>query len=97
VVPLFNIVEGREETIIEVKPAKEISAGSLQNPADDKATFRRKNGEDHKGYLFNVSETCSPENAVLTDVSTHKNSLMIPFWRNGCLISRNGQVWKKWW
>lgn len=61
---LFNIVEGREETIIEVKPAKEISAGSLQNPADDKATFRRKNGEGHKGYLFNVSETCSPENAA---------------------------------
>lgn len=71
----FNIVEGKEETTIEIKPAKEISAGSLQNPADDKATFRRKNGEGHKGYLFNVSETSSPENAVqlLTDVSTHQN------------------------
>jgi len=71
----FNMVEGREQTTIEVKPAKEISASSLQNPADDKATFRRKDGEGHKGYLFNAAETCSPENAVqlLTDVSTHQN------------------------
>ena len=28
----------KEETVIEVKPAKEISASSLQNPADDTAT-----------------------------------------------------------
>lgn len=71
----FDIAEGRGQTTIEVKPAKEISASSLQNPADDKATFRRKDGEGHKGYLFNVSETCSPENVVqlLTDISTHQN------------------------
>ena len=71
----FNIVEGREQTTIEVKPAKEISAGSLQNPADDKATFRQKDGEGHKGYLFNVGETCSPENPVqlLTDIGTYQN------------------------
>ena len=71
----FDIVEDRGQTSIEVKPAKEISASSLQNPADDEATFRRKNGEGYKGYLFNVSETCSPKNAVqlLTDISTHQN------------------------
>jgi hypothetical protein len=71
----FDIVEDRGETTIEVKWAKEISASSLQNPADDEATFRRKDGEGHKGYLFNVSETCSPGNVVqlLTDVSTHQN------------------------
>jgi hypothetical protein len=71
----FNLVEGREQTTIEVKPSQEISASSLQNPADDEATFRRKGGEGHKGYLFNVTETCSAENPLqlITDISTHQN------------------------
>ena len=71
----FNIVKDRGQTTIGVKPAKEISASSLQNPADDEATFRRKDGEGHKGYLFNATETCSPENPLqlLTDISTHQN------------------------
>ncbi len=71
----FNIVKDAGQTTIEVKPAKEISASSLQNPADDEATFRRKGGEGHKGYLFNATETCSPENPLqlLTDISTHQN------------------------
>jgi len=71
----FNMVEDGEQIAIEVKPAKEISASSLQNPADDKATFRRKDGEGRKGYLFNVAETCSTENPLqlITDISTHQN------------------------
>lgn len=71
----FNIVEDSGRTTIKVKPAKEISSESLQNPADDTATFRRKNGEGHKGHLFNVAETCCPENVVqlLTDVSAYQN------------------------
>ena len=71
----FHIVKDRGQTTIGVKPAKEISASSLQNPADDEATFRRKDGEGHKGYLFNATETCSPENPLqlLTDISTHQN------------------------
>ena len=47
----------KEETVIEVKPLKEISASSLQNPADDTATFKRKGDEDHQGYVLNVAET----------------------------------------
>ena len=71
----FNIVKDRRGTTIEVKPAREISASSLQNPADDEATFRRKGGEGYKGYLFNATETCAPENPLqlLTDISTHQN------------------------
>jgi hypothetical protein len=71
----FNIIEDSGQTIIKVKPGEEISASSLQNPADDEATFRRKDGEDHKGYLFNVAETCSPQNPMqlLTDISVHPN------------------------
>lgn len=71
----FNIVNERKEITIEVKPAREISASSLQNPADDEATFRQKDGEGYKGYLFNATETCAPENRLqlLTDISTHQN------------------------
>ncbi len=71
----FNVVIGKEKTTIEVKPAKEISASSLQNPADDEATFRRKGDEEHQGYLLNVAETCSPENPVqlLTDIAAYQN------------------------
>lgn len=64
-----------EQTTIAVKPAKEISPASLQNPADDTATFRHKNGETYKGDLLNVAETCAPENPVqlLTDISVYPN------------------------
>ena len=40
----FNIVEGGKEIKVEVKPSREISARSLQNPADDTATCRTKDG-----------------------------------------------------
>lgn len=71
----YNITAGSEQSTIAVKPAKEISPASLQNPADDTATFRRKNGETYKGDLFNVAETCDPENPVqlLTDISVYPN------------------------
>ena len=71
----YDIVGSAERTKIEVKPAKEISPASLQNPADDTATFRRKNGESYKGDVLNVAETCAPENPVqlLTDISVYPN------------------------
>jgi hypothetical protein len=71
----YNITVTTEQTTIAIKPAKEISPASLQNPADDTATFRRKNNETYKGDLFNVAETCAPENKVqlLTDISVYPN------------------------
>jgi len=71
----FRVVEKGDDPRVEVRPGKEISAQSLQNPADDTATFRRKAGENHKGHMFNVAETCAPENPVqlLTDVSVDRN------------------------
>jgi hypothetical protein len=71
----YKIAVSSERTTIEVKPAKEISPASLQNPADDTATFRHKNGESYKGDLLNVTETCAPENKVqlLTDISVYPN------------------------
>ncbi len=71
----YDIAVSSERTTIEVKPAREISPASLQNPADDTATFRRKNGESYKGDLLNVAETCAPENPVqlITDISVYPN------------------------
>ncbi|MDO8634664.1 MAG: transposase, partial [Dehalococcoidia bacterium] len=54
----FQVTQEKEEVTIEVKPAKEISSSSMQNPADDTATFRRKGEEDNQGFVFDVAETC---------------------------------------
>jgi hypothetical protein len=72
----YDIAVSREKTKIEAKPAREISSGSLQNPADDTATFRNKNGENYHGDILNIAETCAPENPVqlLTDVSVYTNN-----------------------
>ena len=71
----FNLSGGGKGIQVEVKPSHEISARSLQNPADDTATYRMKEGRAYRGDLFNVAETCSPENRVqiLTDVSVEQN------------------------
>jgi len=71
----YNVVTDTGKATVEVKPAKEISPASLQNPADETATFRHKNGESYKGDLFNIAETCAPENPVqlVTDISVHPN------------------------
>jgi hypothetical protein len=71
----FNIVAWGKEIQVEVKPSREISARSLQNPADDTATCRTKDGRTYKGGIFNVAETCAPGNEVqlLTDVCVAQN------------------------
>ncbi len=44
------------------KEGQELSAGSLQSPDDEQASYRRKRGEDYVGYVGNFTETCDPEN-----------------------------------
>ena len=48
---------------------------SLQSPHDEEASYRNKGGKGHKGYVANVSETCSPENPVqlITHVAVADN------------------------
>jgi hypothetical protein len=72
----YQVTNDTEKTVIEIKPAKEVSASSLQNPADEGATYRVKGGEAHGGYIFNVSETCAPSNPaqLLTDTATYPNT-----------------------
>jgi len=61
---------------IQLKTGSEISASSLQSPDDADATFRRKRGEGHQGYVTNVTETCHPENEVqlIVKVQTESNT-----------------------
>lgn len=47
-----------EKNVI-LKPAKEVSAESLQSAFDEDATYRNKNGEQVQGYSANLTETAN--------------------------------------
>jgi hypothetical protein len=49
-----------------LKPNKEISPKSLQNPSDEDATFRRKAGKGYQGYTANFVETCGGGANIVT-------------------------------
>lgn len=65
-----------EETSLRAKEGKELSASSLQSPDDWEATYRQKRGEDHVGYVANVTETCHPANPfqLIVKVQTDSNN-----------------------
>jgi hypothetical protein len=65
-----------DESAVRVKQGKELSASSLQSPDDWEATYRRKRGQDHNGYVTNVTETCHPENPfqLIVKVQTESNN-----------------------
>jgi len=54
----------------------ELSAGSLQSPDDQTATYRYKRNQGHRGYVANVAETCHPQNPfqLLLDLQTCPNN-----------------------
>ena len=58
------------------KAGEELKASSLQSPDDWEATYRQKRGEEHKGYVANVTETCNPENELqlIVKVQTKPNN-----------------------
>jgi hypothetical protein len=62
----------------QLKPSKEISPRSLQNPSDEDATYRHKAGKGHKGYVANVVEDCGENGNIITqydyDVNLHSDS-----------------------
>lgn len=59
---------------ISAKAKKEISPQSLQNPSDPDATYRRKNGKDHKGYVANIVESTGKEGNIITAYDYQPNS-----------------------
>ena len=63
--------EGDEPEVI---PGKAVSPTSMQNPTDPDATFRRKAGVDHTGYVGNVVESIGEDSAVITQFDYQANS-----------------------
>jgi hypothetical protein len=61
-----------------LKPNKEISPHSLQNPSDEDATFRRKSGKGYQGYSANIVEDCGENGNIITkydySVNTHSDA-----------------------
>ncbi|MGB9774823.1 MAG: transposase [Bacteroidota bacterium] len=64
------------KTSLRVKPPEEIRSDVLQNPADEEATFHRKNDQSYQGYTFNITESCSPTSQVrlITDIAVVTNN-----------------------
>ena len=58
------------------KENKDIAASSLQSAFDSEATFRKKAGKSHVGFVANFTETCSDDNPVqlVTDYQVELNS-----------------------
>ena len=50
--------------VVQPKANAEISAGCLQSLDDQEASYRRKDDQDYKGYVANLSETCDPANPL---------------------------------
>ena len=65
-----------EQAQIRLKTGQELRADSLQSPDDAEATYRKKRGEGHQGYVTNVTETCNPDNDVqlVVKVQTESNN-----------------------
>jgi hypothetical protein len=65
-----------ESARIRLKTGEELRADSLQSPDDLEATYRKKRGEGHQGYVTNVTETCHPDNDVqlVVKVQTEANN-----------------------
>ena len=56
------------------KSNQEIKPDSLQNPSDPDATYRKKAGEHHTGYVANIVETFNDEgDSLITDFSFAQN------------------------
>ncbi len=60
---------------VTTKMGSELSGDNLQSPDDLEATFRRKRGEDHVGYVVNVTETVDEAGGLqlITKVQTEPN------------------------
>lgn len=63
------------ETQVKAKTNQEITPGCLQSLDDLEATYRVKGSRAYKGYVANLSETCTPANPVqlITSVQVEPN------------------------
>jgi len=57
-----------------IKPSKDISPDSLQNPTDPDATYRKKGKKKHIGYTVNIVEKFDDKNRMITGYDLQKNT-----------------------
>ncbi|MEA2087484.1 MAG: transposase [Candidatus Caldatribacteriota bacterium] len=57
-----------------IKPSKEITPDSLQNPTDPDATYRRKGKKKHIGYTANIIEKFDDDHRMITGYDLQKNT-----------------------
>ena len=62
-------VYNEERKVWLAKDDKDIAASSLQSAFDTEATYRKKAGKNHVGYVVNLAETCAEDNPV--QIITH--------------------------
>ncbi len=62
------------EGICELKPSKEISPESLQNPTDPDATYRRKANKNYIGYTANFAESFDEQHRIITHYDLQPNT-----------------------
>lgn len=69
-------IEIVEETV-KLRDSKEIRTDSLQNPSDEDASYRKKAGQGHRGYVGNLVESFDDNGALITgmdyQVNTHSD------------------------
>ena len=66
----------RVEEKVAVRAAAEMGSDSLQSPDDPEATYRKKGGEAHHGFVLHATETAGPEDQLrlITDVAVAPNN-----------------------
>jgi len=62
--------------LVQVRPAADLDSGCLQSPDDPDATYRKKGGQESRGQVIHVVETCHPDNQLhlITDVAVATNN-----------------------
>ena len=73
---VFNEHFKQVESGVAAKAGSELAADTLQSPDDLEATFRKKRGEGHVGYVVNVTETVDEGQGLqlITKVQTESNT-----------------------
>ena len=51
-----------------------MNSDMLQNPSDPEATFRKKAGKEHRGYIANFEESVGANGSVVTDYAVEQNN-----------------------
>ncbi len=72
---LIRVLNEQSKSDGTAKDKADIKSSSLQNPNDPDATYRKKAGKDHKGYVGNLVESIGENGAgVITDFSYDENT-----------------------